>query len=309
MSHTLDKEQKFQEISYKKHEEWYNQLFPTEESKADFLEKNSPKKQNAGNWLQQIFFSCLDPLLKHKDQTWLTVGDAYGFDAHYIIGHPYQEATASDLNEDFLKTSKSIGLITNFTSQNAEKLSFDDDSFDFVLCKETYHHFPRPYAALYEMIRVAKKGIVIIEPQDPISKIPLLLALVNIIAKLNPKMIKKIWKNQFSFEPVGNFVYKVSEREFEKMSAGLGLRTVAFKQINPNFHQKGLEKIEPSLRQPKFRNIWLKKGVLDFMTKWGFLPGQVLSTVIFKQKPNTIELEQLKKSGYKIVEIPENPYK
>lgn len=74
------------------------------------------------------------------------------------------------------------------------------------------HHFPRPYAALYEMIRVAREAIVIIEPQDPISKMPLLLSLVNICGKINPNFINKIWKNRFSFEPVGNYVYKVSER-------------------------------------------------------------------------------------------------
>jgi SAM-dependent methyltransferase len=41
----------------------------------------------------------------------------------------------------------------NFQKENAEQLSFEDESFDFVLCKEAYHHFPRPMIALYEMIR------------------------------------------------------------------------------------------------------------------------------------------------------------
>jgi ubiquinone/menaquinone biosynthesis C-methylase UbiE len=111
-----------------------------------------------------------------------------------------------------LKVSKELGLINEFNIENAEMLSMSDDQVDYILCKESYHHFPRPYAALYEMIRVAREAIVIIEPQDPISKMPLLLSLVNICGKINPNFINKIWKNRFSFEPVGNYVYKVSER-------------------------------------------------------------------------------------------------
>src|SRR5690606_20250729 len=161
----------FNKESYERHGDWYNQQFPTEDAKTAYLRKSqNPKiKNNIGIWLQSIFFNCLDPLLKSEDQTWLTIGDAYGFDAQYI-NEKGNEATASDLNTDFLKIAQQEGIITNYSSQNAEHLSFEDHQFDYLLCKEAYHHFPRPYAALYEMIRVAKKGIVIIEPQDPISK-------------------------------------------------------------------------------------------------------------------------------------------
>ena len=299
----------FHELSYKKHEVWYNQHFPTEEDKIRFLTDNNPDEDNVGNWLQQIFFSCIDPLLGNGKQSWLTIGDAYGFDAHYILRKPNQIVTASDLNEDFLRIAKAAGLITNFASENAEKLSFADDSFDFVLCKETYHHFPRPYAALYEMIRVAKKGILIIEPQDPVTRMPFLLAMINILEKIKPSLAGSFWKNQFSYEPVGNFVYKVSEREFQKFGAGLGLKVVAFKSVNPNFYKKELQKMRPSLRLGKFRVIWIKKRLLDLITELGFIPGQVLATIVFKQCPAIAELKQLADAGYKIVHIPDNPYR
>lgn len=308
MDPSANDNQTFQEASYKKHQEWHNTHFPTDQVKVEFFQNNIPEERNVANWLQELFFACLDPILKTKKQTWLTVGDAYGFDAHYILSKSDHEVMASDLNEEFLRVAQTMGIITNFSCENAEKLSFNDNSFDFVLCKEAYHHFPRPYAALYEMMRVAKKGIVIIEPQDPITKIPLLLAMVNIISKFSQSLIKRVWKNRFSFEPVGNFVYKVSEREFEKFGGGLGLNVIAFKQINPNFHTGGLQKVGVNFSESKFRNISIKKGILDFATKVGLLPGQVLATIVFKQKPTPVEIEDLKKSGYKIVTIPDNPY-
>jgi len=299
----------YHQDSYKKHEDWYNVHFPTVEAKSAHLKRNDHKAQTVNNWLQQIFFTCINPLLRKTDQKWLTVGDAYGFDAQYIQQfNSGQQAEASDLNSDFLEVSRQNGIIDHYSVQNAEQLTFLDNTFDYILCKETYHHFPRPYAALYEMIRVAKKGIIIIEPQDPVTKMPLLLGMLNILAKSSPSLIKKIWKNQFSYEPVGNFVYKISEREFEKFAAGLGLPVVAFKQINPNFYVKGMEGIPAARNEKHFRKINRKKKILDALVKMTVIPGQVLSVIVFKQHPDQELLTELKNNHYKIVNIPKNPY-
>lgn len=300
----------FQEESYNKHGNWYNNLFPTEESKKAFFQKFKEADQNTiNNWLQQIQFSCVDPLINIPGQKWLTVGDAYGLDANYIITNGNNQlAHASDLNSDFLVVSNQEGFISDFSAQNAEKLSFDDNSLDYVLCKETYHHFPRPYMAVYEMLRVAKKGVVIIEPQDPISKMPVFLFVTNILAAINDKLVKKFWKNRFSYEPVGNFVYKVSEREFEKLAAGLSLPVVAFKRINSNFYFKGAETTKATSDNFKFLKLKLKKKIFDLLVSLKICSSQVLCTIIYKELPGEKDLQNLKKAGYYIVQIPANPY-
>ncbi|MCX2451211.1 class I SAM-dependent methyltransferase [Pedobacter sp. PLR] len=298
----------FHKESYELHEKWYNEKFPTPEAKSDYFKRSRyADTTSIGYWLQRLFFDCLNPLLKNKAQKWLTVGDAYGFDARYILSNGNQ-ATATDLNTDFLSIAHQEGIVNDFRSENAEKLSFEDNSYDFVLCKESYHHFPRPYSALYEMIRVCKKGIVIIEPQDPISKMPLLLFMVNTLNSIRSNLGSKVWKNRFSYEPVGNFVYKVSEREFEKFAAGLNLPLVAFKRINPNFYFSGAEGITADKKNKKFRSIYLKKSILDLLLKLKIIPGQVLSAIVFKESPTAEELQLLKKEGYKLQNIPKNPY-
>jgi len=293
--------------SYNRHNEWYNEHFPSESSKSDFYGKvRATGKNNVAYWLQQLFFSCLDPLLDRKDQSWLTVGDAYGFDAQYILNSG-NKALATDLNTDFLNVALKEGIINSCAAENEEKLSREDNSFDFVLCKESYHHFPRPYAAMYEMIRVARSGVVVMEPQDPVTKMPLLLMLSNLFAQ-NGQFINKLWKNRFSFEPVGNFVYKVSEREFEKLAAGLGLPMVGFKKINPNYWLKGAESISTDQYSRQFLIIKMKKLLFDTLFRLRIMPSQVLTTVIFKQLPDEHTINLLKKSGYHLVYIPQNPY-
>lgn len=300
----------FQEDSYHKHSEWYNRHFPTEESKTNYFQKFKDTDQNTiNNWLQKILFSCVDPLLNIPGLSWLTVGDAYGLDAHYIntngIDHT---AHASDLNRDFLEVASKEGFVAEFSAENAEKLSFESNRFDFVLCKESYHHFPRPYMAVYEMLRVARKGVVIIEPQDPISRMPALLFLTNLLTSSGDKMIGKIWKNRFSFEPVGNFVYKVSEREFEKLAAGINLPLVAFKKINPNFYFKGAENAKAMNDHTRFRKLRFKKDFVDLLVKLGIICSQALGTIIYKEMPSEEEIRQLEAAGFRTVKIPANPY-
>lgn len=300
----------FQEESYNKHGNWYNTLFPTEESKKAYFQKFKEADQNTiNNWLQSIQFSCLDPLISVKGQAWLTVGDAYGLDANYIISNGNDNtAHASDLKSDFLKVSEQEGFINSFSAENAEKLSFEDNRFDYVLCKETYHHFPRPYMAVYEMLRVARKGIMMIEPQDPVIKMPMFLFITNILAAINDKLVQKVWKNRFSYEPVGNFVYKVSEREFEKLAAGLNLRMVAFKRINSNFYYKGAETTMANPGNLKFLKLRIKKYIFDLLVKLKLCSSQVLTSLIFKETPDEQEQQKLKRAGYHLVHIPLNPY-
>ncbi|RWU07458.1 class I SAM-dependent methyltransferase [Pedobacter chitinilyticus] len=294
--------------SYEKHSQWYNQKFPTEESKSTYLKNHLNTKQlTIGKWLQEIFFKSLNPLLADKNGTWLTLGDAYGFDAQYIL-QSGNKAIASDLNTDFLTIAKNQQVITDFSLQNAEAMSYPNHAFDYILCKESYHHFPRPYAALYEMARVAKKGFILMEPQDPVLKMPFLLGLMNVISAFSDQLSQKLWKNRFSYEPVGNFIYKIAERELEKFAAGLNLPMVAFKKLNPNFYFEGANETLFNKRSFKFLSIYFKKRIRDFLSKTGIIPAQVLCAIIFKTEPNESTLKHLQRTGYRIIKIPSNPY-
>jgi ubiquinone/menaquinone biosynthesis C-methylase UbiE len=58
-----------------------------------------------------------------------------------------------------------------FDCGEAEALPYADDTFDLVTCQMSFHHMPKPEAALAEMVRVAKPAgrIVVIDTLAPES--------------------------------------------------------------------------------------------------------------------------------------------
>jgi ubiquinone/menaquinone biosynthesis C-methylase UbiE len=53
-----------------------------------------------------------------------------------------------------------------WSAQDAERLTFDDESFDFAIVHSGLHHCHSPHRALLEMYRVVKHGVLLFEPYD-----------------------------------------------------------------------------------------------------------------------------------------------
>jgi SAM-dependent methyltransferase len=264
------------------------------------------KNKNCVNY--QISIRTLDILepFWSVPNSWLTIADYNGLEANYFAGKS-QDVVASDISDVFLKEANSEGLIGQYREINVEKIDLPDNSFDYVSCRESYHHFPRPYMGLYEMIRVSKKACILIEPIDILVKMPMLVLVKNVFDRFNPLLINKIWKNRFSFETVGNYVYKISEREIEKVAMGIGLRMIAFKSINILTSIK-----ENTLEVPLNKKLWNKLNrrisFLNFLCWLKIIPHNTLCCVVFKELPDEGTLQKMKSSGYKIIPLPKNPY-
>ncbi len=81
---------------------------------------------------------------------------------------PFKKILLTNLNpptKEILEIIKGDSRIT-YQRQNIEKLSLVSKSYDFVFCKEALHHLPRPVLGLYEMLRVCKQAVIIIEPYE-----------------------------------------------------------------------------------------------------------------------------------------------
>lgn len=298
----------FEETSYLSHESWFAKQYPDQEKRLNTIRKwqKSIEDNTIDYWLHQRLFDLANPLINTNDH-WLTVGDGYGFDANYFARNGCK-VMATDIGGAFLPLVKAQKLIDDFSVENVEKLSFDDNSFDYVFCKEAYHHFPRAYLGVYEMIRVAKKAIILAEPQDPLTKMPLMLAVKNILDRFDPTILQKYWKNRYSFEEVGNYVFKLSDREMEKIAMGMNLPAIAFKGINNSYWKAGLDTEIANNSSAAFRKIQSKLRRDNLLCKLGILPYQVLSAVIFKTLPTQETITKLKNEGYLYYEFPKNPY-
>lgn len=269
--------------SYKDHEDHIINIFNKE-----IDERLKPYYQTDAENEQLLYpFKIIKPFFEDKN-TWLTVGDYTGFEAYHLLKNN-QDATASDISDAFLIEVKKRNLIKEYKKINAEDIDLPDNSFDYVVCKEMLHHLPRPFTAIYEMLRVAKKAVIALcEPIDILSKISLLVFLKNLLDKIDPLLINKIWKNRFSYEcffedrPI-NYVYKFSEREIEKLAAALKLPLVAFYEINYNVSK-----------------------TYEIISKLRIIPKGQFSFIIFKEKPNDEFLKKLLQMKFKLLHLPQN---
>jgi len=287
----------FENTSYAAHEKFYsgpgNPLTRIENT------------ETINYWRHQRMYSMFEPLVNKNDK-WLTVGDGIGTDANWLMKQG-TDVMASDIADNALKMSLEKGHIKKYQKENAERLSFEDNAFDFVLCKEAYHHFPRPYLGIYEMVRVAKKGVVLIEPLDIGIQMPYIIWLKNILDRFDTKLIDKIWKNRYSFETIGNYVYKISEREIEKAAMGLNLPAISFRGFNDYYSTK-LDLGQPTTNKSIFNKVKSKISRRNLLCKLGLIPYSLSVTVIFTSKPSAEMIKTLNQNDFKYIELPENPY-
>jgi SAM-dependent methyltransferase len=218
----------FTETSYSRHAQGYaNDLVNPERKKiaASWFDLST-----ANSWRFERIYKIAGYLGGLPGEKWLTVGDGrFGLDAIRLKAHGASEVLATDLDESLLRKAQQDGHLERYQVENAERLSFPDSSFDAVFCKESYHHFPRPAIALYEMLRVAKRGVILAEPNDR-ERSPLRLLMRLLGSKVPAE----------TYEEDGNYVYSISEREITKVALGLNLPQVAFKRFN-DAYLPGLE--------------------------------------------------------------------
>ena len=269
-------------------------------------------------WRHRRMHESLDPFLRHcPGLSWLTVGDGrYGTDAHYILTHGGR-ALATDISEKHLARAKHDGFIADYRIVNCEQLTFADGQFDFVCCKESFHHFPRPMLALYEMLRVARLAVVLIEPADKSIvlqrgrrqvRISRRQAMKNFIRDVLGVPRYEYFSDTIGeYETVGNFMYGISQREIEKVALGLNLKAVAFKGIN-DFYVEGVELEQACETSALFQEVKAKIEEQDRKCERGAEQYGLLVAAILKETPDQTLGNALTKAGYNLIKLPANPY-
>jgi ubiquinone/menaquinone biosynthesis C-methylase UbiE len=298
--------QSFPERSYRSHSEHYNDYVPG--GAQEQLARTWLSEDNVGAWRHMRMYRLLDPLLRgFRGATWLTIGDGrFGSDAHYIESRAGR-AVATDITDALLAEAQAIGFITEYRQENAEALSFADETFDFVLCKESYHHFPRPMIALYEMLRVARQAVILIEPRDPYISSSLREIARRRCANLAKIALGRKLPERHSFESSGNYIYAVSERELEKAALGIGLPAIAFAGLN-DYYEAGVEYETATADNPVFRRVANKIHRPDQSARLGFRQYGLLVAVLAKQMPAPELSHALRTAGYEIRVLPSNPF-
>jgi SAM-dependent methyltransferase len=106
-----------------------------------------------------------------------------------------------------------------WSEQDAERLAFDDDSFDLCVVHSGLHHCYSPHRALLEMYRVARQAVLLFEPYDN------LLTRVGVRLGIGQEYeyagVAGEWgraghRGGVADTTIPNFVYRFTEREIVK---------------------------------------------------------------------------------------------
>jgi hypothetical protein len=238
-----------------------------------------------------------------KETKWLTIGDHHGREAIYLKRKDVNHVICSSLKHQFgdgILNYSGMESETNFNKVN-EVINLDVETMnlvtnvDFTLCKETFHHFPRPMLGLYKMLESSKKGIVLIEPQENMQFVESFGQINNEDKISNP------------YEKIGNFKYEINIREVCKAAWALYLPHVIVKGFNdpywPGFFKDHSMTIDEK---------WDKyTRDLEHLNNYGKTNKRIYNLVVCSVLKNVLNKDQreiLIKGDYKIYDRPMNKH-
>jgi len=274
------------------------------------VEKDEAQALRKRSWLMMDTLDAwrhaemLRPLIgiSQKESSWLTIGDGrYGSDARLLKTY-YKDVCASDYWVELLSRVQEYGIDLRWKRINAEMIEEADKSYDYVLAKECLHHLPRPYMAIYEMLRVSRKGVAIIEPCDSVQY-------WKEIVKFILGRVSSL--DGYWFEPVGNFGYSFTIRDFEKIQLGLGRQYIASRHIGDFYHQ-AFEEMQciGRTRAERLTSLVVRTyiKIINLLTQLKLMKPRLVMTLLLKEVPTSEEICELRRNGWKVKRLPINPY-
>jgi SAM-dependent methyltransferase len=181
--------------------------------------------------------------------------------------------------------------------ENAETLSFDNSSFDYVVIHAAIHHASLPHKVITEMYRVAKIGILAIEARDS-----LLMQMIEKIGLTTNYEHAAVYYNDCIYGGVNNsdipnFVYRWTEREIEKCIKSFAPHFIhkfkyrygtAFPAL-PSSEKKGSLKLYFLKVVQPFYYIFVKifpkqKNLFAFYIKKPNIPDDLFPWIVFDEK-------------------------
>lgn len=265
------------------------------------------RTDTADYWRHARMYACADHLAHRGDASWLTVGDGrWGLDAIRLRRKGFSRVVASDVSDHLLGEAKRQGLVDTALLADAEVLPLADAVVDYVLCKESLHHFPRPYLALYEMLRVARRGVFLIEPNDRRPGLDAYAAWLD--ARRAGKNVAPPEPDRLDFEGCGNYVFSVSRRELEKIALALNLPQLVTKGLNDHY-EKGCE-FEPADADasPLFARIRAAVAERDAACLAGRADYELLMAGLCLEPLDATARQAFAADGWQVCDLPRNPH-
>ncbi|HEX4111956.1 MAG TPA: methyltransferase domain-containing protein [Stellaceae bacterium] len=248
-------------------------------------------------------FDFIAPLVTcFGDGEWITVGDNGG-DARALKRAGVGRVTASSISAVYLRRLAGAGQLDQIGVRdlNAEQMDLPDRAVDVLVCKEAYHHFPRAPLAFYEFLRVSRQGFVLIEPVA-LPRKPL-----DFVRSLAKMVLRRRGPAYEEFEPVGNFIYRVSLDEIRRMLTALQVPWFAVRFFN-NFIMRSLLRAS---RRDRLAMLALGFGIaVQDVLVWCRLMSPGMAVIFVPTGATGRDCgDRLAQAGFRIVLTAKNPYR
>lgn len=102
----------------------------------------------------------LSALEKDKQAKIIDVGCGNGYFLQKLKNNGHQNLSGCDIINHL--TDKTI----HFKKGNVEKLPYEDNEFDIVICNHTIEHVLNPHLAIKELKRIARRKLIITVPKQ-----------------------------------------------------------------------------------------------------------------------------------------------
>jgi ubiquinone/menaquinone biosynthesis C-methylase UbiE len=139
------------------------------------------------------------------DNNVLVVCGGVGGEGTFLANVGFRSVTVSDFSENALKICEKRDRRLATLLLDAENLELPDQSYDLVLVQDGLHHLQRPVSGFTEMLRVARKGVIVIEPH---------LGLVATV-------LGTVWE---AHDGIVNYVFRWNRHMLEEISYSFFLR-------------------------------------------------------------------------------------
>jgi hypothetical protein len=128
----------------------------------------------------------------------------------------FTDVTLTNLDVEHGHTREGEESQGTWIQADAHDLPFADASYDVVFVSDGLHHCRSPHLALTEMYRTARKAVVVVESRDSLTMRAAAARRLTSSYEMNDRLLETRTRGGVDFGPVPNFVFRWTEREFEK---------------------------------------------------------------------------------------------
>ncbi|MDO5520576.1 MAG: class I SAM-dependent methyltransferase [bacterium] len=131
-----------------------------------------------GRYVRHMYPELVERILEQNPKCVLDLGCGNGNVLAELISHKEIALYGADLSNNMIEEAKRRVPNGSFCVANAEKLPYEDNTFDVIVCNASFHHYTNPVRVVEEMKRVLKKdGTLILG--DPTAPSSLYLKVLN----------------------------------------------------------------------------------------------------------------------------------